>query len=270
MSERTEQLAQEYRNHMLGKANVTGVAGGEDKLLVLVTHKEPLSALSAQDVVDEWVEEIETDVIEVGEIRAMLSSGSSIGDTVGTGSLGGFVEDENGVVYALTNNHVAANSNLSTVLTPIHSPGPGDGLGERFGVLGRFEPIFFDRDNLIDAALVRLDPTASFTVDHPGETTTGRTGWSVQKFGRTTGHTWGTILGRGATVEVNFGSQGVARFASQILTTPMLEPGDSGSVLRSESGYPVGLGFAGSDRISLHNPINLVLRTLSVRFLGGA
>ena len=266
MSERTEQVAQEYCDHMMAKANVVGTAGGEGKVLVLVTRKQPLSALAAHDVVDERVEELETDVIEVGEIRPMLKPGDSIGNAT-TGTLGGFVQDENGDAYGLTNNHVAADSNRATVLTPIHSPGPHDGLGERIGVLARFEPIYFDRDNLIDAALIRLDEGVSITTDHPSETTTARTGWSVQKTGRTTGHTEGEVLGRSATIDVDFGSQGLARFTGQLLTSPMLEPGDSGSVLLSTSGHPVGLGFAGSNQVSIHTPINLVLRTLAVTFL---
>ena len=266
MSQRTEILARTYREHMIAKANVKGVAGGSEKVLVLVTRKEPLSSLASEDVVDEWVEGVRTDVIEVGEIKPMLAPGDSIGSSA-TGTLGGFVVDEGDVIYALTNNHVAADSNRASVLTPIYSPGPADGTGEAFGVLGRFEPIFFDQDNLLDAALVRVDPGVAVDVDHPARTITARTGWGVQKKGRTSGRTWGTVLGRDATIEVDFGTQGVARFTGQVLTTPMLEPGDSGSVLRSQSGFPVGLGFAGSDQVSIHTPINLVLRTLAVTFL---
>lgn len=266
MSDRTEELADGYREHMLNKANVVGVAGGEDNLLVMVTSKQPLSALAQEDVVDPEVEEVETDVIEVGDVRPMLKAGDSIGlEEGGTGTLGGVVVDENGALYALTNNHVAANSNRAMALTTVHHPGPADGLGGRMGVLARFEPIYFDRDNLIDAALVRLDGD-TYERDHESATTTGRVGWTVQKFGRTSGHTEGKIIGRNATIDVGFGEQGVARFTGQIITDYMLDPGDSGSVLLSTSKHPIGLCFAGSDTISIHTPINLVLRTLAVRF----
>lgn len=265
MSDRTEELSEVVQDRMLVKKNVVGVAGGEDKVLVFVERKEPLSALHTNDVVDRDIEGVRTDVIEVGKLKAMLAPGASIGlPNGGTGTLGGLVEDEMGNLYALTNNHVAAASNLARVLTPIHSPGPADGLGAQIGELDRFQPIYFDRVNLIDAALVRLrEPVEPFAEP---ETITGRVGWWVQKTGRTSGHTWGTVLARNATVDIDFGSQGVARFSGQIITEPMLEPGDSGSVILSRSGYPIALGFAGSSAVSIHNPINLVLRTLGVRF----
>jgi len=267
MSERTEQVAQDYCDHMMEKANVVGTAGGDDKVLVLVTRKQPLSALASEDVVDREVDGLQTDVIEVGVIEPMLQAGASIGNHT-TGTLGGFVEDEHGHVYALTNNHVAAASNEARVLTPIHSPGPHDGLGDQIGVLGRFEPIFFDRPNLIDAALVRLQDDANYEVTFHGTTTTGRVGWTVSKTGRTSGYTEGQIIGRNATIDVYFGEElGTARFTGQIITSYMLSPGDSGSVLLSTSGHPVALGFAGSSEISIHTPINLVLRTLAVRFV---
>lgn len=267
MSDQTEQLADDYREHMLEKANVVGISGGEDGLLVLVTRKVPLETLSAMDVVDPEVEGVSTDVIEVGDVRPMvLKAGDSIGlSGAGTGTLGGIVTDEAGNLYALTNNHVAANSNKALALSPVHHPGAADGLGGRIGVLARFEPIYFDRANAIDAALVRLDVN-DFERTHSPDTTTARVGWRVKKHGRTSGYSKGKVIGRNTTIDVNFGEQGVARFVGQIITDHMLDPGDSGSVLLSTSSHPCGLGFAGSDTISIHTPINLVLRTLAVRF----
>lgn len=278
MSDKTEQIALEQRERLLRKANVVGVAGGEDKVIVLVTEKKPLADLNDEDVVEPRLarsitddeEEAETDVIEVGHVTPKtLVPGSSIGlKDAGTGTLGGLVVDENDALYFLTNNHVAADSNRALALTPVHSPGPADGFGERIGVLSRFEPIYFDRENYIDAALIRAEDSVSpWEAAHTiNATTTARTGWQVQKYGRTSGHSEGEVLARGATIDVDFGSQGVARFVDQILTTPMLEAGDSGSVLLSTSGHPCALGFAGSDQVSIWTPINLVLRTLAVRF----
>jgi hypothetical protein len=218
-------------------------------------------------VVDRTVDGVRTDVIEVGDLRPMLKPGDSIGlSGAGTGTLGGIVRDENGALYALTNNHVAADSNRARVLTPVLKPGPADGTGKRFGVLSRFEPIYFDRPNRVDAALVRLDK-GGVTSGFSPSTTTGLVGWTVQKHGRTSGHSHGKIIGRNATVDVGFGSQGTARFVNQLITTRMLEPGDSGSVLLSTSRHPVALGFAGSDTVSIHTPAALVLRTLAVRFV---
>lgn len=266
MSDRTEELSEVVQDDMLAKKNVVGVAGGEDKVLVFVEKKEPLSDLDARDVVDRDIQGVRTDVIEVGELTPKsLKPGSSIGlSNAGTGTLGGLVEDEHGIKYCLTNNHVAANSNLARVLTYVYSPGPADGLGGRIGELDRFQPIYFDHPNRIDAALVRMRQAVE-PFKEP-DTTTARVGWSVQKSGRTSGHTWGKVIARNATVDINFGTQGVARFTGQIITDYMLAAGDSGSVVLSRAGHPIALGFAGSDVISIHNPINLVLRTLGVRF----
>ncbi len=270
MSDVTERAASRNTERMMYKKNVVGVAGGEDRVLVLVTQKEPLSALSVEDVVDREVEGVRTDVVEVGQITPKLGAGDSIGTNLaGTGTVGGIVVDEMGIRYILTNNHVAAGSNLVPMLTPVHSPGPADGLGSTVGVLSRYEPIYFDCPNFVDAALVRLNDAV--TVEHYYEpsTTTGRTGWEVWKRGRTTGWGQGEILARNATVDVDFGAQGIARFVGQLVTTHMLDPGDSGSVLLSTSRHPIGLGFAGSETVSLHTPINYVLRTLAVSFEAG-
>ena len=267
MSEHTEKLVDEHADRLLRKENVVGVAGGDEKLLVYVTRKRPLSALDTADVVDEVIDDVETVVIETGEIRPLFAPGTSIGlRNQGTGTLGAVVRDIDRphVRYALTNNHVAANSNKAMALAAIHSPGPADGLGAVVGTLGRFEPIYFDRDNRVDAALVRLPDDTPLT--HPGRTFTPQVRWSVHKVGRTTAHTIGTVTGNNATISVNFGTQGSARFRGQIVTTNMLEAGDSGSLLTTSGGFPCGLCFAGGSRISIHNPIRLAMDTLGFRF----
>lgn len=268
MSERTEEVCSHVKEDMLRKKNVVAVAGGDEQVLVFVEQKEPLSSLSTEDVVDPEVEGLTTDVIEVGKLTPKLQPGDSIGlRDAGTGTLGGLVEDEHGNRYILTNNHVAANSNRAHVLADVLHPGPADGYGSPIGRLARFEPIFFDYPNLIDAALVRVPENADVEPFEESSTTTARVGWTVQKTGRTTGHTEAKVIGRNAAVNIDFGEQGVARFEGQIITEHMLDPGDSGSMLLSTSGHPVALGFAGSDSISIHNPINLVLRTLGVSFV---
>ena len=269
MSERTERLCDHYADHMMRKRNVVGVAGGDDKLLVFVTRKQPLSALATEDVVDEQVSGVETDVIEVGTITPMnLVPGSSIGlPTRGTGTLGAPVIDEHRDMFILTNNHVAADSNRAVMLSDIVHPGPADGVGYPIGKLDRYVPILFDAPNRIDAALVRVNNNHKVSVLPSNRPATGRTGWRVYKTGRTSGRTQGRIIGRNATIDVDFGSQGVARFINQLVTTNMLEPGDSGSVLLSWGGYPVGLCFAGSSKVSIHNPAHIVLRTLAVKLL---
>jgi len=57
-------------------------------------------------------------------------------------------------------------------------------------------------------------------------------------------------------------------FIHQIMTTPMVEGGDSGSLLLDMDKYAVGLVFAGSDQVSLANRIENVLSALNVEIVG--
>jgi len=90
-------------------------------------------------------------------------------------------------------------------------------------------------------------------------------GMEVRKSGRTTGLTLGRITVVDLTVVVNYSLGRTARFEHQIVTTPMSQSGDSGSLL--VTGNParaVGLLFAGSDSVTLYNPIQSVLDCLEV------
>lgn len=82
-------------------------------------------------------------------------------------------------------------------------------------------------------------------------------GMEIVKSGRTSAVNYGTINGLDVTVVVNYGDKGIATFYKQITTTPILSGGDSGShMMNNRSNLKgVGLGFAGSDQISIFNPI---------------
>ena len=124
--------------------------------------------------------------------------------------------------------------------------------------------------NLVDAALARpmQDELVRDDILHIGEaagTRPAALGMAVRKSGRTTGFTEGTITVLDATVNVNFGVGRVARFENQIVSTPMSEGGDSGSLLvAADSQEAVGLLFAGSSQSTIFNPIDLVLDSLEV------
>lgn len=90
-------------------------------------------------------------------------------------------------------------------------------------------------------------------------------GMPVRKSGRTTGLTTGTVTVMDATIEVSYGSGRVARFENQIVSTPMSQGGDSGSlVVSAASQQAVGLLFAGSSQATVFNPIVAVLEALEV------
>jgi hypothetical protein len=92
----------------------------------------------------------------------------------------------------------------------------------------------------------------------------------VEKFGRTTAFTSGTISSIDTDVKVGY-DLGTLIFQGQILITnqgakPFSAAGDSGSlILEQSSGKAVGLLFAGSASHTIANHIDAVLTALNVR-----
>ena len=88
----------------------------------------------------------------------------------------------------------------------------------------------------------------------------------VRKSGRTTGLTNGKIELLDATVQVSYGGGKAAIFEQQIVTSNMAAGGDSGSLLvGAKENLAVGLLFAGSDEVTIYNPIDRVLELLKVK-----
>lgn len=185
-------------------------------------------------------------------------------------------------VFALSNNHVYALENAAALGSNVLQPGrydtgcaadPNDVIGQ----LSAFEPLKFDgSENTIDAAIA-LTSTANLGKSTPSNgygtpktaTAAAAVGQKVQKYGRTTKLTKGTVSGINATVNVGYGS-GTARFVNQIIVysgKPFIKAGDSGSLLVNDPGRnPVGLLFAGtsSGQYGIANPIGLVLARFGV------
>jgi hypothetical protein len=124
--------------------------------------------------------------------------------------------------------------------------------------------------NLVDAAVARpVDDGAILDeIVDIGEiqgTTSAMLGMTVRKSGRTTAFTTGEITVLDATVSVSYGPGQTARFDNQIVTSPMSQGGDSGSLLVDNSSQlAVGLLFAGSEQSTIHSPIQTVLDCLEV------
>ena len=124
--------------------------------------------------------------------------------------------------------------------------------------------------NLVDAAVAKpvndsdvLDEILEIgTIEGSEE---GLLGMSVRKSGRTTSFTTSQINLINATVDVNYGSGRTARFENQLVSGPMSQGGDSGSLLvAGDSLHAVGLLFAGSSQSTIFNPIQAVLDCLEV------
>ncbi len=124
--------------------------------------------------------------------------------------------------------------------------------------------------NRVDAALARPNNPMLFqqsiaAIGRPNGTKAARLGMQVRKHGRTTGYTEGVVTLLNATVDVAYGDSRQARFAGQIIATPMSQGGDSGAlVIEADSLNAIGLLFAGSRRATIFTPIDLVLDTLEV------
>ena len=88
----------------------------------------------------------------------------------------------------------------------------------------------------------------------------------VQKTGRTTGHTRGLITQLDATLRIDYDGH-TALFTGQLVAGPMSEPGDSGSAVLDMDGRVVGLLFAGSEAITIINPIDEVFAALNVELV---
>lgn len=145
-------------------------------------------------------------------------------------------------------------------------------LAEVLGSNHRVEVMRFDPQaaNFVDAAVARpaQDEDIQDEILHIGAvhgTLAPRLGMAVRKSGRSTGLTTGTITVLNASVNVSYLDDKTARFEDQILTTPMSQGGDSGSLLVDGNELKaVGLLFAGSSQVTIHNPIQAVLNALAV------
>lgn len=203
-------------------------------------------------------------------------------------------------VYILSNNHVLANSNDGLLGDPILQPGPYDGgtlANDVVATLSDFEPIeFFGGTNVIDAAIA-LSSTADLGNSTPlddgygipnavlfGDANndgsfddkTQLLGRTVQKYGRTTKLTHGTITGINASVSVCYDvfCIFVADYVDQLIIDQagFSGGGDSGSLIVTDdlNKNPVGLLFAGGGSITVANRIDLVLNRFGVKVDGSA
>jgi len=287
---------------------VVGTATGLNEAgrpAILVFAKDKVEA----GVIPESLEGIPVVVQVTGEIFAMKASPSKgnkvdptarflrpvpIGVSTGNegecsaGTIGARVKNSKGKVYALSNNHVYALENTATIGSQVLQPGlydtncvfdPNNVIGKLFA----YVPINFgSSNNTVDAAIA-LSSTADLSNATPSNgygapnstTVTAILGQAVQKYGRTTSLTKGTINGINATVTVNYGASGTATFVSQVTvgsSRPFIKAGDSGSLLVTYDAnyYPVGLLFAGnsSGQYAIANPIDLILTSFGVKIDG--
>lgn len=278
---------------------------GDTSLTVFVEQKMDPASLSKDDLIPAEVGKYKTDVVESGVIFAggaaaapvtqegisiqtlkwrvrPVEGGYSVAhEKVTAGTYATAVTDRSpypGIprrYYVLSNNHVLANSNNAQIGDPILQPGPFDGgtyPQDMIARLSRFVPIRFnDRDacNYVDAAIAegpfQILDREIYWIGYVKGVANAQVGMLVQKTGRTTNYTTGRVTAINGTFTVNYGGGRWARFCRQIVTTNMSAGGDSGSLLCDLNENAVGLLFAGSTTLTLHNHIGFVQALLGIR-----
>jgi hypothetical protein len=204
------------------------------------------------------------------------------------GTIGARVKDGSGHVFALSNNHVYALENKAPLGSEVLQPGLYDSgcaysAANVIGTLSAFSPISFSTSasNVVDAAIATTttanlgNSTPANGYGTPSSATQAATvGLAVQKYGRTTSLTTGTVSAVNGIVNVSYGA-GTARFVNQVIvqsSKPFLKSGDSGSLLvtRNAAANPVGLLFASGSggKYAIANPIGPVLSQLGVTIDG--
>ncbi len=197
-----------------------------------------------------------------------VSTGNANENSAGT--IGARVQDSNGNFYALSNNHVYAREDAASIGETVIQPGLYDISGSTYdpkynlGTLSEFTWITMDgtTPNQVDAAIALTNNASLPERSNLGKSTPSggygtpmsatvipTVGMSVQKFGRTSNLTKGTVTGISATIAVSY-TGGTALFTNQIIvqsSKPFIKAGDSGSLLvGAPTPNPVGLLFAGN------------------------
>ncbi len=265
-------------------AEVSGLPKTLDGIPVVVQVTGKLFALPKPDKPGKPPKENGEEVDPTARFERPVPIGVSTGNEgeCSAGTIGARVKVGTNV-YALSNNHVYALKNQAPNLSNVLQPGrfdsncaidPIDFIGQLFD----YEPIVFltSASNEIDAS-VALSSEADLGNATPSDgyglpksaIVSAAVGQAVQKYGRTTQLTKGTVTGINATVFVGY-SSGTARFVDQIIVQsnkPFLKSGDSGSLLVTDPDRnPVGLLFAGnrSGKLAVANRIDLVLERFGV------
>lgn len=293
---------------VLGVGLSGGVVPGQPSLIVYV-ESEANEEQVRREIVDTMgvhaasSDDLPVEVEVTGPIEAYTTNrsrfrpapaGASVGHfQITAGTIGGWARgrssDRQRRLLMVSNNHVLANSNSARFGDSILQPGPADGgvnPADRIAILERFVTINFSAGatNFVDCATgwcwpdrVRRDhvyhrgsPTAKFfkignTVIEPF------VNMVVGKTGRTTDLTQGTIRATGVSVNVSYGSAGVAHFRDQFSVrstsaSNFSAGGDSGSIVWQWNSRlsPVGLLFAGGGGTTFCNRMSRAVTALDI------
>jgi hypothetical protein len=225
-------------------------------------------------------------------------SGASVAEYCGSappggGTIGCRLKDKKGRVFALGCCHVFGNTGLGVIGDQCIQPGSDDEVplgscdpGDVFGTLFKFAPITLVDITDPNAPITKIDAAVVLTTkaqlgnstpSKPDGYGTPRTqlltrpflGLRVQKYGKQTGLTTGTVTGLNVNqLQIINGNSpatlGFARFINNIEVTAdkvtfFALPGDSGALVVSMDRFPVGMVFAQIGGLIYANPIKDVL-----------
>lgn len=119
-----------------GYKSVDGKATGTRAIVASVVEKIPSNQLINSALIPQSVKNVPTDVIETGVIKALavdrtdymrpVPGGVSCGHGDITAGTWGCLVTKDSKIYALSNNHIFANSNKAKIGDKIYQPGPFD------------------------------------------------------------------------------------------------------------------------------------------------
>jgi hypothetical protein len=202
-----------------------------------------------------------------------------------SGTLGSLVKDSSNVLYILSNNHVLARQDQAAPGEDISQPGLIDNNCQVPRIVADYTAAVHLGNN-VDCAIAQLRGGTMNTTGaiqglngsnggvQPSTTTVNpAVGMAVQKSGRTTGHTTGTIGSVNTSVNVQYqptcgsGKKNTISYQNQVVinSSTFSAGGDSGSLILTNAScaHPVALLFAGSSSDTIGNPINEVITKMS-------
>lgn len=269
---------------------------GQPSVRLYVAQKLDRRLVPPEHLLPSEIDGVATDVIEVGRLRAQVPSarrrqrparpGCSIGfrtepphdEVLMAGTLGAVVL-RGETRFILSNNHVLSNENELPLGAPIYQPGlldHGDPGNDAIARLSQFVPLVTPGPNRVDCAIAEIlspDVTNARVMSKVGKLAGPQPidaveGMSVEKVGRGSGHTVGTIAEVSASITLQY-ELGELTFADQmfIRATPgaFSEYGDSGAlVVDATSRRAVGLLIGGNGQFSIANHLDNVLTELGV------
>lgn len=225
----------------------------------------------------------QADTTHYATLQGGVSMGPSrvVNGSIFAGTLGAIVIDNATNQHAaLTNFHVACVDSTFSIGDRMVQPSRIDtGVvpADEFGSLVR-ETLSAN----VDGAVISIDPGRSSQCQiadiGPVRGTAAATlGMAVRKRGRTTLLTHGTVDGLSTSVNIDYGDGIGARtltnqvsIAADTASNPLFsDHGDSGSVIVNDSGFVVGLLFAGAGSSTLANPIAAALSELNISMCVG-